>query len=69
LRFFREFIGKQLKEISLPASRDESVAIPSISCEGARTEGRVPIVKQEHFELATVCEEVANHIEDRLTGG
>ena len=28
-----------------------------------------PLVKQEHFELAAVCEEVANHIEDRLTGG
>jgi hypothetical protein len=28
-----------------------------------------PLIKQEHFELAAVCEEVANHIEDRLTGG
>ena len=27
------------------------------------------LIKQEHFELAAVCEEVANHIEDRLTGG
>jgi ADP-ribose pyrophosphatase YjhB (NUDIX family) len=25
--------------------------------------------KQEFLELATVCEEVANSIEDRLTGG
>jgi hypothetical protein len=25
--------------------------------------------KQELFELAAVCEEVANSIEDRLTGG
>jgi hypothetical protein len=25
--------------------------------------------KQELFDLATVCEEVANSIEDRLTGG
>ena len=28
-----------------------------------------PVIKQEHFELAAVCEEMANHIEDRLTGG
>jgi len=28
-----------------------------------------PLIKQEHFELAAVCEEVANYIEDRLTGG
>jgi hypothetical protein len=28
-----------------------------------------PLIKQEHFELAAVCEEVANHTEDRLTGG
>jgi hypothetical protein len=28
-----------------------------------------PLVKQEHFELAAVCEEVANSIGDRLPGG
>ena len=28
-----------------------------------------PFIKQEYYELATVCEEVANYIEDRLTGG
>jgi hypothetical protein len=28
-----------------------------------------PLIKQENFELAAVCEEVANHIGDRLTGG
>ena len=28
-----------------------------------------PLIKQEHFELAAVCEEVATHIEDRQTGG
>jgi hypothetical protein len=28
-----------------------------------------PLIKQEHFELAAVCEEFANYIEDRLTGG
>jgi hypothetical protein len=28
-----------------------------------------PLVKQEHFELAAVCEEVANGIGDRLPGG
>jgi hypothetical protein len=28
-----------------------------------------PLIKQEHFELAAICEEVANHIEDRRTGG
>jgi hypothetical protein len=28
-----------------------------------------PLVKQEHFELAAVCEEVANNIGDRLPGG
>ena len=28
-----------------------------------------PLIKQEHFELASICEEVANHIEDRRTGG
>jgi hypothetical protein len=28
-----------------------------------------PLVKQEHFELAAVCEEVANSIGDRLSGG
>jgi hypothetical protein len=26
-------------------------------------------IKQEILELAAVCEEVANNIEDRLTGG
>lgn len=26
-------------------------------------------IRQELLELATVCEEVANHIEDRLTAG
>jgi hypothetical protein len=26
-------------------------------------------IKQELLELAVVCEEVANNIEDRLTGG
>jgi hypothetical protein len=28
-----------------------------------------PVIKQEHFELAAICDEVANHMEDRLTGG
>ena len=28
-----------------------------------------PLVKQEHFELAAVCEDVANGIGDRLPGG
>ena len=28
-----------------------------------------PLTKQEDFELAAICEEVANHIEDRRTGG
>jgi hypothetical protein len=28
-----------------------------------------PLVKQELLDLAGVCEDVANHIEDRLTGG
>jgi hypothetical protein len=28
-----------------------------------------PLIKQEHLELAAICEEVANHIEDRLPGG
>jgi hypothetical protein len=27
------------------------------------------LVEQEHFELAAVCEEVANNIGDRLPGG
>jgi hypothetical protein len=28
-----------------------------------------PVVKNEMFELASVCEEVANNIEDHMTGG
>jgi hypothetical protein len=28
-----------------------------------------PLIMQEHFELTAICEEVANHIEDCLTGG
>jgi hypothetical protein len=28
-----------------------------------------PIIKNEMLELASVCEEVANNIEDHLTGG
>jgi hypothetical protein len=28
-----------------------------------------PVVKTEMLELASVCEEVANDIEDHLTGG
>ena len=28
-----------------------------------------PVIKNEMLELASVCEEVANNIEDRLTGG
>jgi hypothetical protein len=28
-----------------------------------------PVVKNEMLELALVCEEVANNIEDHLTGG
>jgi hypothetical protein len=28
-----------------------------------------PLVKQELLDLAAVCEDVENHIEDRLTGG
>jgi hypothetical protein len=28
-----------------------------------------PVVKTELLELASVCEEVANNIEDHLTGG
>jgi hypothetical protein len=28
-----------------------------------------PTVKNELFELASVCEEAANNIEDHLTGG
>ena len=27
------------------------------------------LIKKEFFELAAVCEEVANNIEDHLTGG
>ena len=27
------------------------------------------LIKKELFELAAICEEVANNIEDRLTGG
>ena len=28
-----------------------------------------PVVKHEMLELASVCEEIANNIEDHLTGG
>src|ERR1700747_2619582 len=28
-----------------------------------------PVIKDEMLELASVCEEVANNLEDRLTGG
>jgi hypothetical protein len=28
-----------------------------------------PVIKNEMLELASVCEEVANNIEDGLTGG
>ena len=28
-----------------------------------------PVIKDELLELASVCEEVANNIEDHLTGG
>jgi hypothetical protein len=28
-----------------------------------------PVVKNEMLELASICKEVANNIEDRLTGG
>jgi hypothetical protein len=28
-----------------------------------------PVIKNEMLELAAVCEEVANNIEDNLTGG
>jgi uncharacterized protein Yka (UPF0111/DUF47 family) len=28
-----------------------------------------PVVKNELLELASVCDEVANNIEDHLTGG
>jgi hypothetical protein len=28
-----------------------------------------PVIKDELIELASVCEEVANNIEDHLTGG
>jgi hypothetical protein len=28
-----------------------------------------PVVKNEMLELASVCDEVANNIEDHLTGG
>ena len=28
-----------------------------------------PVVKNEMLELASVCEEVANNMEDHLTGG
>jgi hypothetical protein len=28
-----------------------------------------PIIKNEMLELASVCEEIANDIEDHLTGG
>ena len=28
-----------------------------------------PLIKSEMLELASVCEEVANNIEDHLTGG
>jgi hypothetical protein len=28
-----------------------------------------PVVKNKMLELASICEEVANHIEDHLPGG
>ena len=28
-----------------------------------------PLIRQELFELAAICEEVANNIEDRMTAG
>lgn len=28
-----------------------------------------PLIKKEMFELAAICEEVANNIEDRLAAG
>jgi hypothetical protein len=28
-----------------------------------------PLIKKELMELAAICEEVANHIEDRMTAG
>jgi hypothetical protein len=28
-----------------------------------------PLIKKELFELATICDEVANNIEDRMTAG
>ena len=30
---------------------------------------KAPLIKQEYLELTAVCEEMANHIEDHLTGG
>jgi hypothetical protein len=36
---------------------------------GLAREAGDPLIKQELLELAAICEEVANHIEDRMTAG
>jgi hypothetical protein len=41
--------------------------LPSASQLAEQTDD--PVIKNEMLELSSVCEEIANNIEDRLTGG
>jgi hypothetical protein len=44
--------------------RDEAVKYRKLAEQAAD-----PLTKQELFELAAICEEVANNLEDRMTAG
>jgi hypothetical protein len=56
-----------------PAFRFQGDGVASINMSsiGALSDEEAddPVVKTELLELASVCEEVANNIEDHLTGG
>jgi hypothetical protein len=48
---------------------DDYLRDQAVSCRQLAERTDDPMAKEELLDLAATCEEVANNIEDRLTGG
>jgi len=54
---------------SMPVTYDDYLREQAVQYRQMADKAEDPMVQQELLDLAAVCEEVANKIEDRMTGG
>lgn len=53
----------------MPVTYDDYLREQAVQYRQMADKAEDPMVQQEFLDLAEVCEEVANKIEDRMTGG